>query len=195
MVSRVSQTPLYDQLRDERLNADVPASDIDVSAAAAPQERLAPGGLRLVPGGGPVAVAVCGVCAGSEADLGVEPECVGRHLGHEEVPQLVGSARRARRAGAQSADGGSWWKATVSTEPVVMPSERGTPQGDPAVDTRAATDAPDAGHRRGWQQPPPAFVRSSVLGGTNEYQRGGEPRSNGATRLPASRRADSDDNK
>jgi hypothetical protein len=166
MVSRVSQTPLYDQLRDERLNADIPASDIDVSAAEAQQEPLPPSGLRLVPGGGPVAVAVLGVSSGSEADLSVESECVGRHLGHEEVPELPGSARRP---GAQG----------------------GTPQADPAVDTLAATHAPGAGQRRGWQQPPPAFVRSSVQVRTNEHQRGGEPRSNGAPRLPAPRRAGS----
>ena len=82
MVSRVSQTPLYDQLREERLNAAVPASDIDGSAAEAQQEPLPSWGLRLVPGGGPEAVAVRSVSSGSEADLRVESECFGRHLGH-----------------------------------------------------------------------------------------------------------------
>jgi hypothetical protein len=127
-VSRVSQTPLYDQLRDERLNADVPPSDIEVSAPQAQQEPRAPSVLRLVPAGEPGAMAVCGVSSEPEADLRVESECFGRHPRHhevDEVPDLHGSARFARRPSAQTADGGLRGKATVPTAPAPVHSERG----------------------------------------------------------------------
>jgi len=104
-VSRVSQTPLYDQLRDERLNADVPARPLDVSAAEAQQEPLASSVLRLVPAGELGAMAVCGVSSGPEADLRVGSECFGRHSRrHEvgEVSDLCGGARRAWRPSAQN---------------------------------------------------------------------------------------------
>jgi hypothetical protein len=79
----VSQTPLYDQLRRERLNVDVPASDRDVSADEAQQEPLAASGLRPVAAGGPGAVAVRGVSSGPDADLGLQSECFGRHGRHD----------------------------------------------------------------------------------------------------------------
>jgi hypothetical protein len=75
-VSRVSQTPLYDQLRDERINADVvAASDTEVSAPQAQQEPPRPPGLPLVAAEGPAAGAVRGVSSG----FSVEPACFGRH--------------------------------------------------------------------------------------------------------------------
>ena len=89
MVARVSQTPLYDQLRDERLNADVvAASDTEVSAPQAQQEPLRLPGLHLVAAEGPGAVAGRGVLSG----LSVEPECFGRHHRHDEAPDLHGGA-------------------------------------------------------------------------------------------------------
>jgi hypothetical protein len=127
-VSRMSQTPLYDQLRDERLNADVAASDRDGSAPEGQQEPRGSSGLRPVPGGGPGAVAVRGVCSGPDADLRVKAECFGRHRRHpevEEVSDLHGGARRARRLSAQAADGGSREKATVPTAPTPVPAEPG----------------------------------------------------------------------
>ena len=86
-VSRVSQTPLYDQLRRERPKTDVPASDIDVSALQAQREPLPSSGLRPVPAGELGAVAVRGVSSGSEVDLGVDSECFGRHGRHDEGPR------------------------------------------------------------------------------------------------------------
>ena len=82
-VSGVTQTPLYDQLRRERLNVDVPAGDLDVSAPEAQQEPLAPSGLRPVPAGEPGAVAMRGVSSGPEADLRLQSECFGRHGRHD----------------------------------------------------------------------------------------------------------------
>ena len=169
-VARVSQTPLYDQLRDERRNADVPDSDRDVSAAEAQQEPLASSGLRPVSAGQPGAVAVRGVSSGPGADLRVDSECFGRHPRPDEVSDLHGGARRVRRLSAQAADGGSRGKATVPTAPAPVHSQRGgTARADPAVDTRAATPAPDAGQRRAWPQPPPAFVRSPVPVPTRQH--------------------------
>lgn len=86
-VSRVSQTPLYDQLRRERPKADVPASHIDISAPPAQQELLAPSGQRPIPAGEPGAVAVRGVSSGPDVDLGVDSECFGRHGRHDEGPR------------------------------------------------------------------------------------------------------------
>jgi hypothetical protein len=172
-VSGVSQTPLYDQLRDERLNADVAVSDREVSAAEAQGEPRAPSGLRLVPAGGPGAVAVGGVCSGPEEDFRVESECFGRHGRPDEVPDLHGGARRAGPAGAQAAGGRSGGKAIVPTAPAPVTFERGgTARADPAVDTLPATHAPDASHRRQWSQPPAAFVRSPVLVRTRHHQPG-----------------------
>jgi hypothetical protein len=54
-VSRVSQTPLYDQLRGERLNADGAVRHGDIPVGEAQQEPLGPGGLRLVGDGGSAA--------------------------------------------------------------------------------------------------------------------------------------------
>lgn len=72
----MSQTPLYDQLRGERSNADVPAaSDTEVSAPQAQQEPPRPPGLHRVAVEGSGAGAVRGVLSG----LSVEPECFGRH--------------------------------------------------------------------------------------------------------------------
>jgi len=85
-VSRVSQTPLYDQLRRERLKADVPVSDIDVSALPARREPLPFSGLRAIPAE-PDAVAVRGVSSGPDVDLGVDCEWFSRRGRHEEGPR------------------------------------------------------------------------------------------------------------
>jgi len=65
------------------------------------------------------------------------------------VPDLHGSARRARRLSAQTTDGRSRRKTTVPTAPAPVHFERGdTARADPGVDTFAATPAPSAGQRR-----------------------------------------------
>ena len=169
-VSRVSQTPLYDQLRGERLNADVPTSHIEVSARET-QQQLTPSGLRLVPGGGTVAGAGPGIFSGSEADLAAEGHRCGRHHRHDGV---YGDAGRCRRQGAEVAEGGAGGPATVSAglaEP--MPSEGCVArQADPSVDTAAVTRASGAGPRPASQQLPAALVRSPVHVRTSQPQRG-----------------------
>lgn len=86
-VSRVSQTPLYDQLRDERINADVPAaSDTEVSTPHAQQEPPRPPALHRVAVERSGAVVVRGVLSG----LSVEPECFGRRHRHDEAPDVHG---------------------------------------------------------------------------------------------------------
>jgi hypothetical protein len=173
-VSRVSQTPLYDQLRGERINADVPASDTDVSARQAQHEPLSPSGLRLVAAGGPVAVAVHGVSSGSEADLTAEGDRSGRHHRPDVASDVEGGAGLCRRQGAEVAEGRSRVAATVPAGPAApMPSERCVAQqADPAVDTPALTRASGAGQRQQSQQPPPALVRSPVHARNSQHQRG-----------------------
>lgn len=86
-MSRVSQTPLYDQLRGERINADVvAASDTEVSVPQAQQEPRRFPRLHLVAAAGSGAVAGRGVSSG----LSVEPECFGRHHRHDETPDVHG---------------------------------------------------------------------------------------------------------
>jgi hypothetical protein len=98
-VSRVSQTPLYDQLRGERINADVPATDTDVPARNAQREALTPSGPRQFPANIPIAETVHGVSSGSEADLGVESKCCGRHRRLDDAPNVSGGAELFRRRG------------------------------------------------------------------------------------------------
>lgn len=80
---QVSQTPIYDQLRGERINADVPASDAD------PQPARQPGECRYPAGGSDPAAVLASPEA--RADLGasgswfavVDPavtECPGSRL-------------------------------------------------------------------------------------------------------------------
>lgn len=171
-VSRVSQTPLYDQLRGERINADVPASDTDVSAGEAEQEPLIPLGLRLVPAGGPVAGTVHSVSSGSKANLTEEEDCSGQHHRRDDVH---GGAGLHRRHGAEVAEGGPRLAATVPAGPAApMPSECCVAQQpDPAVDTPAMTRrASGAGQCPRSQQPPPAFVRSPVHVRNSQHPRG-----------------------
>jgi hypothetical protein len=169
-VSRVSQTPLYDQLRGERLNADVPATESEVSACET-QQQLTPSGLRLVPAGGTVAGAGHGIFSGSEADLTAEGDCSGRHHRPEGVH---GGAGRCRRQGAEVTEDGSGMAAPVPAGPAApMPSERCVAQqADPSVDIPAVTRASGASPRRASRQLPAALVRSPVHGRTSQPQRG-----------------------
>jgi hypothetical protein len=89
-VSRVSQTPLYDQLRGERINADVAARHGDVPVGEAQPEPLGPWRLRLVGDGESAAGGARGVSCGSEADLDAESTCAGRHHRRDEVPGVHG---------------------------------------------------------------------------------------------------------
>jgi hypothetical protein len=169
-VSRVSQTPLYDQLRGERLNADVPASHIEVSARET-QQQLTPSGPRLVPAGGTVAVAGHGVFSGSQADLTAEGDGSGRHHRRDGAH---GGAGCCRRQGAEAGEDGSGMAAPVPAGPAApMPSEGSVAQqADPSVDTPAVTRASGAGPRRASRQLPAALVRSPVHGRTSQPQRG-----------------------
>jgi hypothetical protein len=81
----MSQTPTYDQLRGERINADVPASEAD------PQQVDHLGRHRLVDD--PLDAAVCGQPPGSGADLAdwsrfwtVNSGHPGKHRLHDDVP-------------------------------------------------------------------------------------------------------------
>lgn len=58
-MSRVSQTPTYDQLRGERINADVPASEVDGRASGADPDSRAHSGKHRLRDDGPGAAAVC----------------------------------------------------------------------------------------------------------------------------------------
>jgi hypothetical protein len=98
-VSRVSQTPLYDQLRGERINADVAARHGDVPVGEVQQEPLAPMGLRLVGDGESAAGAARGASWGSDADLGAESACSGRHHRRDEVPGVHGGVGLSRQPG------------------------------------------------------------------------------------------------
>jgi hypothetical protein len=159
-VARVSQTPLYDQLRQERINADIPATDTDVSACEA-QQPLAPLGLRLVPAGGPVAVAGHGVSLGSEAELTEEGDRSGRHHRRDGVH---GGAGRCRRQGAEVAEDGPGVAATAPAGPAApMPSEWCVAQqADPAVDTPAMTPASGAGPLKSLLVTAPPEVRERL---------------------------------
>ena len=171
-VSRVSQTPLYDQLRGERLNADVPATDIEVSARET-QQQLTPSGLRLVPAGGTVAVAGHSVFSGSEADLTAEGDCFGRHHRPDDVHGGAGQ-QHCRRQGAEVTEDGPGMVAPVPAGPAApMPSEGSVAQqAGPSVDTPAVTRASGAGPRRAPRQLPAALVRSPVHGRSSQPHRG-----------------------
>lgn len=68
-MSGVSQTPIYDQVRGERINADVPASDVDVPASESDLDPRTHLGRYHLRGDGSTAASVCGSSPGSEADL------------------------------------------------------------------------------------------------------------------------------
>ena len=165
----MSQTPLYDQLRGECLNADVVATDTEVSTRET--QQLTPSGLRLVPAGGTAAGAAPGVFSGSEADLTAEGDASGRH--HRRAG-VHGGARLCQRQDAEVAEGGAGVAVTVPAGPVApMPSEGCVAQqADPSVDIPAVTRASDAGPRRASRQLPAALVRSPVHGRPSQPQRG-----------------------
>jgi hypothetical protein len=92
----MSQTPLYDQLRDERINADVAARHGDVPVGEVQQDPLVSVDLRLVGDGGSAAGGARGASWGSDTDLGAESACAGRHHRRDEVPGVHGSGGLSR---------------------------------------------------------------------------------------------------
>jgi hypothetical protein len=173
-VSLVSQTPLYDQLRGERINADVPTTDTEVSAHQPHPEPLAPSHLRLVPTGGPGGVAMHGACSGSEADLAEDGDGSGRDHRRDDAHGVQGGAGLCRRQGAEAAEGGSGMAAAVPAGPTAPVSSEWCVdrQGDPDVDTPALTPASRAGQRRQSQLASPAVVRPPVHVRNSQHQRG-----------------------
>jgi hypothetical protein len=106
----VSHTPTYDQLRGERINADVPASETD------PQQVDPPGKHRLRDDA-PAVAAVGGFSSGPGADLAegwswftmVDSDQPGKHFLRENTPGAVAVSGCSRRPGADLAADWSWF--------------------------------------------------------------------------------------
>jgi hypothetical protein len=116
-VSGVSQTPTYDQLRGERINADVPASDVDVPAGEADLDPNAHVGKHRLRGYASTAVAVSGLSLGSGVDLAEDWAGFGtsdsdhpvKHWLRDDAPGAAGVCGPAPGLGADLAESWSWF--------------------------------------------------------------------------------------
>ncbi|MGH3631215.1 MAG: hypothetical protein ACRDRL_27700 [Sciscionella sp.] len=111
----MNQTPTYDQLRGERINAEVPASDADVPAREAdPRVHLGKHHLRE---DGSTAAAVSSSSPGSGVDLAGDwagsgtgdSEDPGKHWLRDDAPGAAGVCGPAPGLGADLAENWSWF--------------------------------------------------------------------------------------
>lgn len=113
----MSQTPTYDQLRDERINADVPAGEVDPHQVDHfGRHRLGDhfGRHRLV--GDAPGAAVCGLPPGSGADLADWSGCgtvnsghPGKHRLHDDAPGALAICGASQGPRADRVGGWSWF--------------------------------------------------------------------------------------
>ncbi len=104
----VSHTPTYDQLRGERINADVPASEAD-------PHQVDPPGKHRLRDDAPAAAAVGGSSRGPGTDLAQdrswfgtpEPVRAGRATTTRSVHSLAGTHRREQTPAADQQAGGA----------------------------------------------------------------------------------------
>lgn len=147
-MSRVSHTPTYDQLRGERINVDVPASQAGVPASPADLESLARPGRHHLRDDAPTAVAAFGPSRGSGVDLAADwSGCTtgdfdprGKHAVADDPPGATEVSGPSRELGADLVGSWSWF-------------ETGKPAGaDPTTVTRAVRCSAGSPGRR---HPPP----------------------------------------
>jgi hypothetical protein len=116
-VSRVSHTPTYDQLRGERINVDVPASQAGVPARPADPEPLTRPGRHHLRDDAPTAVAAFGPSPRSGAGLAEDwpgfrtgdSDPRGKHAVPDDPPGATEVSGPFREPGADLAEGWSWF--------------------------------------------------------------------------------------
>lgn len=168
----MSQTPTYDQVRGERINADVPASEAD------PHELDDPGKHRLR-ADTPIAAEVCGPSPGPGAELAEDwsgfatgdSELLGKHCLRADLPAATAVCGPLPGPGADLVGGWSWFgtgalgraDSANATRPVhcsgETPGHGHTPAANqqPGADRRGLSDQvphpPPSVHARHRQQP------------------------------------------
>jgi hypothetical protein len=116
-VSRVSHTPTYDQLRGERINVDVPASQAGVPASPADPEPLTRPGKHHLRDDAPTAVAAFGPSPRSGAGLAEDwpgsrtgdSDPRGKHAVPDDPPGATEVSGPSREPGADLAASWSWF--------------------------------------------------------------------------------------
>lgn len=162
----MSQTPTYDQLRGERINADVPASEADPHQA----DRF--GRHRLVDDA--LGAAVCGQPPGSEADLAdctwfgtVNSDRPGKHRPHEDVPSVPAISGPSPGPPDGLVGGWSWF---TPADPDRAGSANAAGPDPPAAETDLRGQAPHA------DLPPPAGgAHQHIMVDTSRDARAGPP--------------------
>jgi hypothetical protein len=184
----VRQTPTYDQLRGERINADVPASDVD------PDWLDRPGRHRL----GDDTSAAAAIYSppprprGEQAEewsgfgTGGIDDRPGKHRLHDHAPAAAAACGQSRGPATDRAEGWSWFgttkepgRADLANATPTVPCSAGThcPGHTPAVDQRPQSD-----HRAVGQPTPRASVPPPVH--ARESQQPGAVDALAATRAP-----------
>ena len=118
MVSRVSHTPTYDQLRGERINVDVPTSPAGVPTRPAEPESLTRPGRHHLRDDAPTAVAALGPSPGSGVGIAAHwPGCRtgdcdprGKHSVADDPPGTTEVSGPSREPGAGLAESWSWFE-------------------------------------------------------------------------------------
>jgi hypothetical protein len=173
----VRQTPTYDQLRGERINADVPASDVD------PDWLDRPGRHRL----GDYTSAAAAMYSPPPRSRGEQAEewsgfgtggiddRPGKHRLHDHAPAAAAACGQSRGPATDRAEGWPWFgttkepgRADLANATPTVPCSAGThcPGHTPAVDQRPRSD-----HRAVGQPtprapvPPPVHAREPAAGG------------------------------
>jgi hypothetical protein len=144
----VSHTPTYDQLRGERINADVPASETD------PQQVDPPGKHRLRDDA-PAVAAVGGFSPGPGADLAegwswftmVDSDRSGKHFLRENTPGAVAVSGCSPRPGADLA---AYWSWFGTPEPVRAGRATTTRSVHPFAETLPSRADTRGGSADGW---------------------------------------------
>lgn len=164
----MSQTPTYDQVRGERINADIPASEAD------PHEVDHSGKHRLL-ADVPLA-AVCGSSPGPGTDLAEgrpgfatgDSDCAGRHCLRADVPLAAAVCGPSPGLGADHVEGWSWFETggrgraapATATRPIRFLAGTSGGGHTPAANQQAATDQRETSEQIPQALlPPPAHAR------------------------------------
>ena len=125
----MSYTPTYDQLRGERINVDVPASQAGVRGRPADPESLTGPGRHHLRDDAPTAVAVFGPSPGSGAGLAADwpglrtGDCDprGKHAVADDPPDAPEVSSPCQEPGADLAESWSWFATgkPASADPVI----------------------------------------------------------------------------